>query len=257
MDDQHAGRVREAFTEQAAAFEDSAHNELFTSGAAWMLDALPCRGQDIVLDVAAGTALAARSLAGRVRSVIALDATAAMLAEGREAAAREGAHNILFMHGDAEALPFMDASFDIVLSRFALHHMLHPELAITEMVRCTRPGGTVAPADMVADEDPGTAAGQEEIERIRDPSHTRVLALAELTGQLEALGVRPTSVQDRYVERDAGPWLAHAQAGPEHAQRVRQILERGNADTSASSPEGAEQALRFRQRWAAVVGTRD
>lgn len=253
MHDDHASRVRDAFTAQAAAFEDSAHNEPFTTGAAWMLDALPCRPQDMVLDVAAGTALAARSLAGRVRSVIALDATAAMLTQGHESALREGARNIVFMEGDAEALPFMDASFDIVLSRFALHHMLHPQAAIAEMIRCTRPGGTLALADMVADEDHAAAARQEEIERVRDPSHTRVLTLAELSAQFEVLGVRVVSVEHRYVERDAGPWLEHAHAGPEHARRVREILERPSSDLSGPGQAGT---LRFRQRWASLIGTR-
>ena len=239
MHDDHASRVRDAFTAQAAAFEDSAHNEPFTTGAAWMLDALPCRPQDMVLDVAAGTALAARSLAGRVRSVIALDATAAMLTQGHEAALREGARNIVFMEGDAEALPFMDASFDIVLSRFALHHMLHPQAAIAEMIRCTRPGGTLALADMVADEDHAAAARQEEIERV--------------SAQFEVRGVRVVSVEHRYVERDAGPWLEHAHAGPEHARRIREILERPSSDVSGPGHAGK---LRFRQRWASLIGTR-
>ena len=85
---------------------------------------------------------------------MALDATEAMLARGKTQATADGCHNVLFMRGDAAALPFLDGSFDVVVSRFAAHHFERPEAVVAEMVRCTRPGGHVALVDLVADEDP-------------------------------------------------------------------------------------------------------
>ena len=87
-----------------------------------------------MLDVAAGTGHVARSLAPRVRAVVALDATQAMLEQGK----RHGVPNVVFMRGDAAALPFVDQSFDVVVNRFALHHFEQPEVQLAEMRRCGR-----------------------------------------------------------------------------------------------------------------------
>src|SRR5436190_1162750 len=83
----------------------------------------------------------------------------------------------------AARLPFPDAQFDVVVSRFAFHHFDDPAAVAREMARVSRPGGLVAVIDMAA-EDGRIAARRDELERIRDPSHTRALEPSELTGLL-------------------------------------------------------------------------
>jgi ubiquinone/menaquinone biosynthesis C-methylase UbiE len=222
---EHAQRIEHAFTTQADAFEDPARNQVFTSHSRWVFDRLPLTEDDVVLDVAAGTGHAARQLAGTARMVVALDATEAMLTRGQAEAAAEGHGNVLFMRGDAEALPFLDASFDVVVSRFAAHHFEDPAAAVSEMVRCTRPGGHVALVDLVADEDPTVAEEQNRLERLRDPSHTRMLAAIEIQALLTEAGLESIDLATRPLERPLLPWLEQAQTPATVAGEIRAALD--------------------------------
>jgi ubiquinone/menaquinone biosynthesis C-methylase UbiE len=173
-----------------------------------------------VLDVAAGTGHVARRVAPHVRAVVAVDATPAMLEHGWIEAKRAALRNLVFMQADAAALPFVDGSFDVVVSRFALHHFEEPSVAVGEMRRVLRPGGRLAVADLVCDPEPAIAETQNRLERLRDPSHTRMLPLDELA---ELVG--GTDVEFRDVERSLEPWLAQAQAGSAEAEEIRAALE--------------------------------
>jgi ubiquinone/menaquinone biosynthesis C-methylase UbiE len=221
----HSQEIQRAFTTQADAFEDASRNKVFTSDARWVFERLPLSPEDLVLDVAAGTGLAARQLAASARTVVALDATEAMLARGQAQAAADGCHNVLFMRGDAAALPFLDGSFDVVVSRFAAHHFERPEAVIAEMVRCTRPGGHVALVDLVAHEDPEVAEEQNRLERLRDPSHTRMLAAIEIQALLTEAGLEGIDVATRPLERPLLPWLEQAQTPAQTAGEIRQALD--------------------------------
>jgi ubiquinone/menaquinone biosynthesis C-methylase UbiE len=196
MADSHAERVERAFSRQAGAFEAQ---PIFTKDTEWVFERLELRPDDLVLDVAAGTGVVARALSPSVRVVVALDATPAMLEAGPRVP------NVLFMRGDAAALPFLDGSFDVAVCRFAVHHFEEPATPIAEMRRCLRAGGRLAVADIVAADDPQVAAVQNRLERLRDPSHTRLLSLAELV----ALVGGDAEVRD--LERPLTPWLDHTE----------------------------------------------
>ncbi len=99
-----------------------------------------------VLDVATGTARQAFALARQGNIVTGLDLSPDMLAVARS---RNGHHNVTLVEGDATALPFEDASFDVTHIAFALHDMppsVRPQV-LAEMGRVTRPGGTVLVVD--------------------------------------------------------------------------------------------------------------
>jgi arsenite methyltransferase len=149
----HSEAVERAFTQQAPAFEDPEFNQLFTVDSDWLFERLELDPDDLVLDVAAGTGHVARRFAPHVRAVVAVDATAAMLERGWIEAKRAALRNVVFMQADATALPFVDGSFDVVVSRFALHHFEDPAVPIAEMRRVLRPGGRLAVSDVVADSD--------------------------------------------------------------------------------------------------------
>ena len=224
-----------------------------------MFERLPLSAQDVVLDVAAGTGHAARQLAATARTVVALDATEAMLARGQAQAAAEGRDNVLFMRGDAAALPFLDASFDAVVSRFAAHHFERPEAVVSEMVRCTRPGGHVALVDLVADEDPSVAAEQNRLERLRDPSHTRMLAASEIEALLGEAGVHSIDVAIRPLERPLGPWLEQTQTDEAVRDEIRDALRAdvvGGAVTGFRPRAGEDGELWFVQTFAAAIASR-
>jgi ubiquinone/menaquinone biosynthesis C-methylase UbiE len=252
----HSERLREAFTKQAAAFEDGRLNRVFTQDARWLFAGLRTHPDDLLLDVAAGTGHAARELAGRVRAAVAVDVTPAMLAAGSAAAGEQGIANVIFQLGDATRLPFLDGSFDVVVSRFALHHMPQPKLAVAEMARCLRPGGRLAIADMVAEEDATLASVQDRLEQMRDPSHTRMLCTSELEAALRDVGLTDIVSEAREIDRPLEPWFDQAQTEPAVADAIRREL-REEIDGGAASgmrPYVRDGELRFCQTWVCVTG---
>jgi len=97
---------------------------------------------DWVLDVAAGTGNAAIPAALTGADVIASDLTPELFAAGREFAARSGVE-IVWEEGDAEALPYADGAFDVVLSTVGVMFAPHHQQAADELVRVCRPGGRI------------------------------------------------------------------------------------------------------------------
>jgi SAM-dependent methyltransferase len=254
----HARSVEEAFTRQAAAFEDARVNRVFTTDVEWLFDRLELTGSELVLDVAAGTGHAARLLAPRALAVVAVDSTPAMLAQGRERLERDGVRNVVLLRGDANDLHFTDETFDVAVTRFALHHLEDPAVAVAEMVRCLRPGGRVAVADLVASEDPEVAERQNRLERLRDPSHTSALAPDRLAALLGEAGLEGIGVEVRSVERPLAPWLEQTGSPPRVVEEIEAELraELAGGPTTGFEPSERDGALHFVQSFASVMGTK-
>lgn len=109
---------------------------------------LLCEGVDLragerVLDVAAGNGNATLAAARRFAVVTSTDYVPALLERGRRRADAEG-FDVAFQVADAEALPFPDASFDVVLSTFGVMFAPEHEQAASELLRVCRPGGRIA-----------------------------------------------------------------------------------------------------------------
>ena len=96
-----------------------------------------------VLDVGAGAGNAAIPAAQAGAAVVASDLTPELLETGRQDAAALGL-DVVFEEGDAEALPYVDASFDAVLSCVGVMFAPHHQLVADELVRTTRSGGTIS-----------------------------------------------------------------------------------------------------------------
>jgi SAM-dependent methyltransferase len=100
------------------------------------------RRGDRVLDVAAGTGNAAVPAALTGADVVASDLTPELFPAGRAFAARQGVE-LTWEEGDAEALPYPDASFDVVLSCVGVMFAPHHQRAADELIRVCRPGGRI------------------------------------------------------------------------------------------------------------------
>jgi SAM-dependent methyltransferase len=111
-----------------------------------LADAADLRAGDIVLDVATGNGNAALAAARCGGEVIGVDYVPELLEHGRARARAEGLE-VEFQEGDAERLPFSDASFDAVLSCLGVMFTPDQERAAAELVRVCRPGGTIALAN--------------------------------------------------------------------------------------------------------------
>ena len=99
-----------------------------------------------VLDVACGTGNLAIPAAGKGAYVTGIDIAANLLQKARQRAAAEGL-KISFDEGDAEDLPYPEASFDLVMSMFGAMFAPRPERVSEELMRVCRPGGVVAMAN--------------------------------------------------------------------------------------------------------------
>lgn len=107
-----------------------------------LCEAIDLRSGEKVLDVAAGNGNASLAAARRFTEVTSTDYVDALLQRGRERASAEG-YDISFAHADAEALPFDDESFDVVLSTFGVMFAPDQAAAASEMARVTRKGGRI------------------------------------------------------------------------------------------------------------------
>lgn len=96
-----------------------------------------------VLDVGCGTGVVAITAARRGATVTGMDLTPALLSRAKENA-ELAAVSVEFQEGDVEDLPLADASFDFVLSQFGHMFGPRPHIAVAEMLRVLRPGGTMA-----------------------------------------------------------------------------------------------------------------
>jgi len=108
-----------------------------------LVSAVNVRPGERVLDVACGSGNAALTAAHRHAEVVGLDYVPALIERARKRAEAEGAA-VDFRVGDAQALPFDDHAFDVVLSVFGVIFAPDQERAMAELLRVTRPGGRIA-----------------------------------------------------------------------------------------------------------------
>ncbi|MGE0697937.1 MAG: methyltransferase domain-containing protein [Hyphomicrobiaceae bacterium] len=115
-----------------------------------LCEAVDLRSAQRVLDVAAGNGNATLAAARRFAEVVSTDYVEALLERGRERAAAERLP-VMFQMADAEALPFADASFDVVLSTFGVMFTPDQAKAASELARVCRPGGRIGLANWTPD----------------------------------------------------------------------------------------------------------
>ncbi len=130
---------------------------------------------DRALDISTGGGHTALAIAPHVHSVAVTDLTPRMLATARTFLTEQGVSNATYVIADAERLPFLDASFDLVTVRIAPHHYADAPRAAREMARVLTPGGRLLFIDNIAPEDPELDRLMNDWERRRDPSHVRAL----------------------------------------------------------------------------------
>jgi ubiquinone/menaquinone biosynthesis C-methylase UbiE len=111
-----------------------------------LCEAIDLRSNQRVLDVAAGNGNATLAAARRFAEVVSTDYVGSLLERGRERA-KAARPQVTFQEADAEALPFADGSFDIVLSTFGVMFTPNQQQAANELKRVCRPGGKIGMAN--------------------------------------------------------------------------------------------------------------
>jgi ubiquinone/menaquinone biosynthesis C-methylase UbiE len=152
--------IVEAFSELAPNYEDVVDKELqrfwgwsYSGFVSQLLESVPNGKDDIILDVATGTAVIPRRLAsedGFKGRIVGLDLTLSMLRHGQGFIQTSGeAMPVSLTCASATTMPFPAESFDIVICGLATHHIEQSQL-LSEMRRVLKPGGTLTIADVAA-----------------------------------------------------------------------------------------------------------
>lgn len=207
-----------------------------------MLAAVPLTGGERLLDAGCGAGHTALAFAPRVAEVVAVDLTEPMLAQARRLAAGRGLTNVTFQQGDIEDLPFPDASFDIVTSRYSAHHYPHPAAALREVARVLRPGGACLLVDVVAPDDPAQDTFLNAIELLRDPSHVRDHTAAQWLALLTGAGLRAEALGRWPLRLAFEAWVRRMNTPARSIAALRGLLAGAPAEVRAAfaiEPDGS------------------
>lgn len=209
-------------------------------------------GRD-ALDVATGGGHVALALARAGARVTAADLTPEML-EAAADFAREQApsHEVAFQEADAGALPFGDASFDLVTCRIAAHHFPDPSAFVREVARVLRPGGVFVLIDNVAPEDAELNAAMNEVERVRDPAHVLSYPVAWWVSEAAGAGLEAVHLERFWRVKAFREWAERTppegRTPAEHAEAVERFVlalpERARAYLVADQDESELTSLR-------------
>lgn len=248
-------RNQKAFTDQSQGFSLDGETYADAEGLAWMLKDLPVSPDAEALDIATGTGEFARALAPHVAKVIGLDATDAMLEQGKHFIEQAGIENITFRKGIVQELPFEDETFDIVSSRYAFHHFADPKPVISEMARVCKTGGHVIIVDIVVP-DAMTAAEYQYYEWLCDPSHTRCLAPEEAKTYFRLFGLEVVSARTRILAEELSEWLDFSLTEKERREEILRAVrdELDGGPRTGLSPREEGEVLYFQQIDLSIVG---
>jgi SAM-dependent methyltransferase len=221
MSTTHRESILDQFTRQAIPFSTapSIKDELALR---LLIEASGAGPEDTVLDVACGGGIVVCGFARVVKHATGIDLTPAMIERGQQLQKEQGLTNVTWTLGDVLPLPFPDASFSIVTSRFAFHHFLDPSAVLGEMKRVCTPGGKIVVADSAPAPDKADAFNA--MEKLRDPSHVRAMPLAELKGLFRRHGLSEPRHTPYRLESDLESLLARSFPNPGDDDRIRALF---------------------------------
>jgi len=258
----HKSAVQVEFQKQASAGFDFRWHERGNSTQVlpWILYQLPpISPRTTVLDVATGTGIMARAIAPKTGMVIGVDITEGMLEEARKMAAAQSLSNVRFETGDADNLKYGDESFWLVTCRLAVHHFLNPQRPLAEMKRVVRRGGHVVVVDILAPDDEATHERYDNIERLRDPTHTRTQTKQGLQRLLMDSGLESHGKPiTRLFPVKLTEWMSFTNTPTNHQQKILAAIEAelGGGPATGMRPYRVDDHLFFKHEYAVAIATR-
>jgi SAM-dependent methyltransferase len=236
-------RMEQAMTERRT-HEAVVGSQFGARAAAYLGSAVHARGADLdglvafvkdqekarLLDLGCGAGHVTFAAAPHVREVVACDLSAEMLDTVARAAAERGLRNVVTRQGMAEDLPFEDASFDCVLSRYSAHHWRDLDAGLREAARVLRPGGLAAVVDVVSPGAPLLDTHLQAVELLRDPSHVRDYSRAEWEAAIARAGLVPGAVATFRVRLEFASWVERMHTPKIQADAIRALQAAASED---------------------------
>ena len=178
-----------------------------------------------------------------------------MLNVGKSKAEEENINNMIFVKGCAENLPFLDNSFDIVISRLAFHHFSDVKVPFKEMVRVLKKGGKFVLIDMEATEEKLRII-EDEIETLRDPSHIKNLSKREILELYNKNSLNVTKMESTNISVSLENWMNFT-GTPENIKvkiREKMLDDINNGVKTGFNPYMENEKIYFYQRWLMTMG---
>jgi SAM-dependent methyltransferase len=176
-----------------------------------------------VLDLGCGAGHVSFAVAPHVAAVTACDLSPAMLGVVARAAAQRGFTNIATRQSAAEHLPFADAEFDLVLSRYSAHHWHDVRSGVAEAARVLKHGGTAVFVDIVAPDSPVLDTFLQSVELLRDTSHVRDYSRREWEWVLAEAGLVVCTATPGRVHIDFQEWITRMRTPALHVEAIRAL----------------------------------
>jgi ubiquinone/menaquinone biosynthesis C-methylase UbiE len=197
---------------------------------------LPPRAR--LLDVAAANGHTGLYFASLGHNVVLADIAGPMLDRARELAAERGL-TVETREHPAEAMPYPNASFDLVACRVAAHHFSSPEAFVRESARVLKPGAWFLLIDNSAED--GNPVAEEwihQIDKLHDPSHVRALTPNTWKALCAAAALEVQSAELHPFKQPNLEWYFDTSATPpENRRKARELI--------AHAPEEARRAFRL------------
>lgn len=191
--------------------------------------ALPKR--PIVLDLGCGAGHASFAVAPAAESVTAYDLSPEMLGVVADAARERGHHNLSTQQGDVAALPFIDSSFCMVITRFSAHHWRDVPAALREARRVLKPRGILIVIDITAPEAPLHDTTLQAVELLRDASHVRDYRPSEWLRMLQDAGFSGAQSGAWKLQMRFDEWTARMRTPTERVTAIRSLLHGAPGET--------------------------
>ncbi len=224
--------------------------------AAYVQSAVHAHGEDLIelaniaeqnkfaraLDLGCGGGHVSFALAPHVGEIIAYDLSQEMLAAVAQQAASRKLANLKTQRGAAEKLPFDDACFDFVATRYSAHHWHDIHAGLREARRVLKSGGRAMFMDVVAPNHPLLDTYLQTVEMLRDPSHVRDYSASQWTQMLHDAGFSPAQPTLRRIRLDFATWVARMQTAPVYATAIRALQKDMSEDVVnhfAIEPDGS------------------
>ena len=228
----HHDNVEKQFGSQASAYLTSA---VHASGRDLqrLAERLADFPQAHVLDMGCGAGHASFAAAGQVTQVVAYDLSSQMLEVVAQAASDKGFVNIATQQGYAESLPFADASFDVVISRYSAHHWHDVGQALREVKRVLKPGGAVIIMDVMSPGHPVRDVWLQTVEALRDTSHVRNYSSGEWLAMANEAGLVTNNLLTDRLPLEFGSWVARMRTPAPLVEAIRLYQESASAEVKA------------------------
>lgn len=187
----------------------------------------------LALDVGSGGGHVSFALAPHVAKVIAYDLSEEMLRVVAAEASKRGLANLEVRQGSADQLPFRDATFDLICTRYSAHHWTNLPLALAEMRRVLKPGGRCIVIDTASPDNVLADTYLQSIELLRDASHVRNRSLPAWQELLNQAGFTLISDKSWKLPLQFDSWVSRMRTPPERIVAIKSLWDSAPAEVQS------------------------